>query len=62
MKNLDIKKLIGELEMIAAAAEPGVVITEEMSVTCSDTLLKAIKELKIKVVRKGNASPNPVQM
>ncbi|MEZ9880547.1 hypothetical protein [Vibrio sp. 10N.261.51.E5] len=46
MKNLEMKKIIGDLEMMAAAAEPGVVITEEMSVSCSVTLLKAICELK----------------
>lgn len=46
MKNLEIKKIIGDLEMMAAAAEPGVVITEEMSISCSVTLLKAIDELK----------------
>lgn len=49
MKNLEIKKLIGDLEMMAAAAEPGVVITEEISVTCSITLLRAVGELKKKV-------------
>ncbi|MCS0306352.1 hypothetical protein [Vibrio diabolicus] len=62
MKNLDIKELIGELEMMEAAAEPGVVLTEEMSVTCSATLLRAVKELKKKLTGKGNTSPNPVQM
>jgi len=46
MKNIEIKKLIGDLEMMAAAAEPGVVITEEMSLSCSMTLLKAVKELR----------------
>lgn len=46
MKNLEVKKLIGDLEMMAAAAEPGVVITEEMSLSCSMTLLKAVKELR----------------
>ncbi|EPZ5431781.1 TPA: hypothetical protein NGU69_004449 [Vibrio parahaemolyticus] len=46
MKNMEIKKLIGDLEMMAAAAEPGVVITEEMSLSCSMTLLKAVKELR----------------
>lgn len=45
-KNLEMKKLIGDLEMMAAAAEPGVVVTEEMSVTCCVTLLKAAKELR----------------
>ncbi len=60
MKNLEIKKLIGELEMMAAAAEPGVVLTEEMSITCSATLLKAVNELKKKAARKGSVSPNLV--
>lgn len=46
MKNMEIRKLIGDLEMMAAAAEPGVVITEEMSLSCSMTLLKAVKELR----------------
>ncbi|MDL1992999.1 hypothetical protein [Vibrio parahaemolyticus] len=46
MKNMEIKKLIGDLEMMAAASEPGVVITEEMSLSCSMTLLKAVKELR----------------
>ncbi|ELX7527410.1 hypothetical protein SKP09_004543 [Vibrio parahaemolyticus] len=46
MKNLEIIKLIGDLEIMAAAAEPGVVLTEEMSITCSVTLLQAIAELK----------------
>lgn len=46
MKNMEIKKLIGDLEMMAAAAEPGVVITEEISLSCSMTLLKAVKELR----------------
>ncbi|TPA69921.1 hypothetical protein DXJ77_23395 [Vibrio parahaemolyticus] len=49
MRNLEIKKLIGDLEMMAAAAEPGVVITEEMSITCSITLLQAVNELKKRV-------------
>lgn len=58
MKNLEIKKLIGELEMMAAAAEPGVVVTEEMSITCSVTLLKAVDELKRKVYsRQGEVTP-----
>ena len=55
MKNMEIKKLIGDLEMMAAAAEPGVVITEEMSLTCSMTLLKAVKELR-KVTFERNTS------
>jgi len=46
MKNLEIKKLVGSLELIVAAAEPGVVITEEMSLSCNETLIKAIEELK----------------
>lgn len=46
MKNIEIIKLIGELEMMAAAAEPGVVITEEMSIACAITLLQAVSELK----------------
>lgn len=45
-KNLEMKKLIGDLEMMAAAAEPGVVVTEEMSVSCCVTLLKAASELR----------------
>lgn len=55
MKNMEIKKLIGDLEMMAAAAEPGVVITEEMSLSCSMTLLKAVKELR-KVTFERDAS------
>ncbi|OCH31982.1 hypothetical protein A6E13_15805 [Aliivibrio fischeri] len=53
-KYLEMKKLIGELEMMAAAAEPGVVITEEMSVSCCVTLLKAVNELKRRVYRKDS--------
>ncbi len=41
-----LQKLIGELELMAAAAEPGVVITENISVSCSITLLAAVDELK----------------
>ncbi|EDL67661.1 MULTISPECIES: hypothetical protein [Vibrio] len=48
MKNWDIKKLIGELEMMALSAEPGMVITEEMSISCSMTLQRAVSELKSK--------------
>jgi len=44
--NTDIKNLIGGLEMMIAAAEPGVVMTEEMSMVCSVTLLSAVRELK----------------
>lgn len=57
MKNMEIKKLIGDLEMMAAAAEPGVVITEEMSISCSMTLLKAASELRIKVRELDQTSP-----
>ncbi|EDP57239.1 hypothetical protein [Vibrio sp. AND4] len=46
MKKLEIKKIIGDLEIMVAAAEPGVVLTEEMSVTCCVTLQQAIAELK----------------
>lgn len=46
MKNLELKKLIGELEMMAQSTEPGTVITEEMSVSCSITLQRAVSELK----------------
>ena len=46
MNNLEIKKIIGDLEVMALATEPGVVITKEMSVSCSATLLKAICVLK----------------
>lgn len=59
MKNLEIKKLIGDLEMMAAAAEPGVVITEEMSVTCCVTLLQAVNELKKKVHGEKGARQTP---
>ena len=48
-KNLEMKKLIGDLEMMAAAAEPGVVVTEEMSVSCCVTLLKAANELRLRL-------------
>ncbi len=57
MKNMEIKKLIGDLEMMAAAAEPGVVITEEMSISCSMTLLKAASELRRKVRELDRTSP-----
>lgn len=57
MKNLEVKKLIGDLEMMAAAAEPGVVITEEMSISCSVTLLKAASELRRKVRELDRTSP-----
>ncbi len=56
MKNLEMKKIIGDLEMMAAAAEPGVVITEEMSISCSITLLKAASELRRKVCELDGAS------
>lgn len=52
-----MKKIIGDLEMMAAAAEPGVVITEEMSISCSVTLLKAASELRRKVRELDQASP-----
>ena len=57
MKNLEVKKLIGDLEMMAAAAEPGVVITEEMSISCSMTLLKAASELRRKIRELDRTSP-----
>ena len=57
MKNMEIKKLIGDLEMMAAAAEPGVVITEEMSISCSMTLLKAASELRRKIRELDRTSP-----
>lgn len=56
MKNLEIKKMIGDLEMMAAAAEPGVVITEEMSISFSIILLKAASELKRKVLELDKTS------
>ncbi len=46
MNNLEIKKIIGDLEVMAATAEPGVVITTEMSASCNVTLLKAVNELR----------------
>jgi hypothetical protein len=46
MKKAKIQKIIGELELMAAAAEPGVVMTEEMSVICCSVLLNAVKQLK----------------
>ncbi|TCN02954.1 hypothetical protein [Vibrio crassostreae] len=60
MKNLEIKKMIGDLEMMAAAAEPGVVITEEMSISCSVTLLKAIDELKKRVYGDVSKAPSRI--
>ncbi len=57
MKNMEIKKLIGDLEMMAAAAEPGVVISEEMSISCSVTLLKAASELRRKIRELDVVSP-----
>lgn len=34
--------------MMALSAEPGMVITEEMSISCSMTLQRAVSELKSK--------------
>ena len=41
-----LQKLIGDLEIMVAAADPGIVITENISISCSITLLEAINELK----------------
>ncbi|GAA03244.1 putative uncharacterized domain protein [Photobacterium leiognathi subsp. mandapamensis svers.1.1.] len=41
-----LQKLIGDLELMVGAAEPGIVMTENMSISCSITLLEAINELK----------------
>ncbi|HDY8076632.1 TPA: hypothetical protein RQK60_004147 [Vibrio vulnificus] len=46
MKNLEVKKLIGDLEMMAAVIEPGMVITDAMCEVCSNVLLQTIAELK----------------
>lgn len=46
MKPIELKALIGHIETMAAAAEPGVVITEEISLSCSSILIAAAKELK----------------
>jgi len=46
MKNVKIMKTVGELELMAAAAEPGVVMTEEMSIICCKILIRAAKQLK----------------
>lgn len=46
MKVVKIQKVIGELELIIAAAEPGIVMTEEMSEVCSSVLLNAVKQLR----------------
>lgn len=45
-KDIEVNKLIGDLEIMVAAAEPGVVITENMSVSCCIVLLKAVEKLK----------------
>ncbi|WP_165935509.1 hypothetical protein [Vibrio owensii] len=46
MQDKEIKKLIGDLEMMAATAEPGLVMTNEMCVNCCATLLQAANQLK----------------
>lgn len=43
---LETSNLIGQLEIMAAAAEPGMVLTETMYEVCSDVLLQTIAELK----------------
>lgn len=45
-KSNELKKLIGDLEVMAAASEAGIVLTEEMSISCSVTLMKAVTLLK----------------
>ena len=42
----ELEKLIGDLEVMAIASEAGIVLTKEMSVSCSITLLKAVDFLK----------------
>ncbi|EOX3456113.1 hypothetical protein ACPFUK_003328 [Vibrio cholerae] len=42
----DINHLIGKLEVIAAAAEPGTVLTAHMAGFCNETLIKAVNALK----------------
>lgn len=46
MRNQEIKKLIGKLEMIATTVEPGMVLTEAMCEVCSNILIQTISELK----------------
>lgn len=46
MKKAKTQRIIGELELMAAAAEPGIVMTEEMSIICCSVLLNAAAELK----------------
>ena len=46
MEYSKVIRLIGELEIIVAAAEPGLVITEGMSMVFSETLLKTVEKLK----------------
>lgn len=52
-----LQKLIGDLEILVAAAEPGIVMTEDMSVSCSVTLLTAVEELR-KVLEQKRAILN----
>lgn len=60
MKNIELKKLIGELEVMEKSTEPGMVMTEEMSISCSIILQRAVSELKSKVNERSVAySTNP---
>lgn len=53
-----LQKLIGDLEIMVAAAEPGIVMTEDMSVSCSVTLLTAVEELrKVLQQKRGESTP-----
>lgn len=53
-----LQKLIGDLEIMVAAAEPGIVMTENMSVSCSVTLLTAVEELrKVLQQKRGESTP-----
>lgn len=44
--NKELSLLIGQLEMMVVAAEPGLVLTKNMSEHCSDVLTKAMLLLK----------------
>lgn len=46
MRKTKIQRIIGELELMAAAAEPGIVMTEETSIICCSVLLEAAAEMR----------------
>jgi len=46
MEDSRIETLIGELELIATAIEPGLVFSKEMSLVSITALFNAINELK----------------